>query len=388
MAPLVALLALSMSPLALGFAPVPPISGMMRLAPGSPLWMSSSSQQQQKQQQQQQQQHVSPASIESKRQLLSDVKTLAAQVEHLRSVVLDVQAARSAHAASSTVSPLLGQHPVASAVPPPEVKPVKKAGEALVCAAMLPPTSEFVAAAAMNSLEVEPFWDTSRAPQNTFRPSQPYIGRVLGVHRLTGPNATGEVCHVTIDHGGMMPYWEGQSMAVTPVGEDARGRPHKARLYSIASSRYGDDGAGTTVTLCVRRARYTDPETGLDDPSKAGVCSNFLCDSRPGDEVTLTGPTGKVLLMPESEQYDTDIIMVGTGTGVAPFRGFLRRLFFEDTPAARAYRGEAWLFLGVANSDALLYHDDWLKTVRRFPFNFRYTTALSREQTNKKGGKM
>jgi ferredoxin--NADP+ reductase len=41
--------------------------------------------------------------------------------------------------------------------------------------------------------------------------------------------------------------------------------------------------------------------------------------------------------------------MVGTGTGVAPYRGFVRRLFQEDTQAARAYTGQAWLFLGVAN---------------------------------------
>jgi Oxidoreductase NAD-binding domain len=44
-----------------------------------------------------------------------------------------------------------------------------------------------------------------------------------------------------------------------------------------------------------------------------------------------------------------DIIMVGTGTGIAPYRGFVRRLFQEDTAAARAYTGQAWLFLGVAN---------------------------------------
>ena len=36
-----------------------------------------------------------------------------------------------------------------------------------------------------------------------------------------------------------------------------------------------------------------------------------------------------------------------------------RRLFVEKTPAAAAYKGLAWLFLGVANSDALLYDDEW-----------------------------
>merc|ERR1712032_1725082 len=65
-----------------------------------------------------------------------------------------------------------------------------------------------------------------------------------------------------------------------------------------------------------------------------------------------------------------------------------RRLFAEDTPAAKAYKGEAWLFLGVANSDALLYDDEFQKAKKSFPDNFRLDYALSREQTNVNGGKM
>ena len=101
----------------------------------------------------------------------------------------------------------------------------------------------------------------------------------------------------------------------------------------------------------------------------------------------MTGPAGKVMLMPE-EDPKTDLIMVATGTGIAPYRGFIRRLFAEDTPAASAYQGEAWLFLGVANKDALLYDDEFQEAKAKFPKNFRLDYALSREQENKKGGKM
>ena len=52
------------------------------------------------------------------------------------------------------------------------------------------------------------------------------------------------------------------------------------------------------------------------------------------------------------------------------------------------YKGLAWLFLGVANSDALLYDDEWQPIVKNFPDNFKLDYALSREQKNKAGGKM
>ena len=56
----------------------------------------------------------------------------------------------------------------------------------------------------------------------------------------------------------------------------------------------GDLKDGKTTTLCVRRATYWCPELKADDPAKKGVCSNYLRDSKPGDEIKLTGPSGKV----------------------------------------------------------------------------------------------
>lgn len=91
--------------------------------------------------------------------------------------------------------------------------------------------------------------------------------------------------------------------------------------------------------------------------------------------------------MPE-DKPETDLIMIATGTGIAPYRSFARRLFAEATPAREAYKGQAWLFLGVANSDALLYDAEWQAILKEYPDNFRLDYALSREQTNKDGGKM
>lgn len=241
---------------------------------------------------------------------------------------------------------------------------------------------------AQDFLEAEPYWDNSNLPLNVYKATNPHVGKIVSVKRIVGAEATGETCDVVIDHGGKMPYWEGQSYGVIPPGINPKnGKTFTNRLYSIASTRYGDNMKGTTTTLCVRRAVYWCPELKAEDPAKKGVCSNYLCDSKPGDSINLTGPAGKVMLMPEKEPK-TDLIMIATGTGIAPYRSFLRRLFVEDTPAAKAYSGVAWLFLGVANKDALLYDEEWQAIKTKKPDNFRVDYALSREQNNKKGGKM
>ncbi|CAM9441626.1 unnamed protein product [Chrysoparadoxa australica] len=237
-------------------------------------------------------------------------------------------------------------------------------------------------------LEASPYTDQSNVPTNTYKAKTPHIGKIVSVKRIVGPEATGETCHIIIDHQGKMPFWEGQSYGVIPPGTNPKnGKPNTNRLYSIASTRYGDDMTGQTTSLCVRRATYWDPEMGKEDPAKKGICSNYLCDAKTGDEIKLTGPTGKVMLLPEATP-EADIIMVATGTGIAPYRAFIRRLFVENTPAKENFKGLAWLFLGVANTDALLYDDEWQAVKKANPEQFRLDYALSREQTNKDGGKM
>merc|ERR1712085_75021 len=98
-------------------------------------------------------------------------------------------------------------------------------------------------------------------------------------------------------------------------------------------------------------------------PNSVRLCSNFLCDTKPGEEVMLTGPSGKVMLIPEKDPK-ADLIMVATGTGIAPYRSMIRRLFVEKTPYGEVYKGLAWLFLGVANTDALLYDDEWQEVLK------------------------
>lgn len=226
-------------------------------------------------------------------------------------------------------------------------------------------------------------------PLNTYSNKSPFVGKIRSVERCVGAKATGDTFHIIIDTNGDIPFWEGQSYGVIPPGTkvNSKGKevPHGVRLYSIASSRYGDLFDGKTASLCVRRAVYNDPETGKEDPAKEGICSGFLSRAAPGTEIMMTGPTGKVLLLPPNK--DAALICVATGTGIAPFRSFWRRCFYEDVPGYK-FTGLFWLFMGVANSDSKLYDDEISAILATHPDQFRCDYALSREQNNVRGGKM
>ncbi len=223
-------------------------------------------------------------------------------------------------------------------------------------------------------------------PVNIYRPKTPYEGTVIENYSLLKEGAIGRVNHITFDLKDSDPflnYVEGQSIGIMPAGEDANGKPHKLRLYSIASTRHGDDFNGNTVSLCVRQLQYE-----KDGETINGVCSTYLCDIKPGDKVKITGPVGKEMLLPDEE--DANVVMLATGTGIAPMRAYLRRMF-EPTEKEKNkwnFKGKAWLFMGAPKSANLLYEEDLQRYLAENPDNFKYTKAISREQQNTKGGRM
>ncbi|MEB3202554.1 MAG: phycobilisome linker polypeptide, partial [Synechococcus sp.] len=223
-------------------------------------------------------------------------------------------------------------------------------------------------------------------PINLYKPKAPFIGTVTDNYSLVAEGAIGRVNHITFDLQGGDPqlhYVEGQSIGIIPDGTDANGKPHKLRLYSIASTRHGDNMAGNTVSLCVRQLQYE-----KDGETINGVCSSFLCDIEPGAKVKITGPVGKEMLLPDDE--DANVIMLATGTGIAPMRTYLRRMFEpgEREKNGWTFKGKAWLIMGSPTTANLLYDADFEHYQAQFPDNFRYTKAISREQQNAKGGRM
>lgn len=220
-------------------------------------------------------------------------------------------------------------------------------------------------------------------PVNIYRPKNPYIGKCIDNYDLVGEGGIGKCTHVTFDiSGGDLRYLEGQSIGIVPPGNDKNGNPHKLRLYSIGSTRHGDNLDDKTVSLCVRELEYKHPETG---ETIKGVCSSYLCNLEVGADVAITGPVGKEMLLPDDE--DATVIMMATGTGIAPFRAFLWRMFKEQHEDYK-FKGLAWLIFGIPTTPNILYKEDLEKIQAEFPDNFRLTYAISREQQNSEGGRM
>lgn len=220
-------------------------------------------------------------------------------------------------------------------------------------------------------------------PVNIYRPKNPLLGRCIENTELVQEGGIGTVRHLTFDAtGSELRYLEGQSIGIIPPGTDDKGKPHKLRLYSIASTRHGDRGDDNTVSLCVRELVYQHPET---KETIYGVCSSYLCHLEEGAEVQITGPVGKEMLLPDDPE--ANVVMMATGTGIAPFRAYLWRMFKEKHEDYK-FNGKAWLIFGIPKTANILYKEELEKLQAEFPDQFRLTYAISREQKTADGSKM
>ncbi|MEJ2027201.1 MAG: benzoyl-CoA 2,3-epoxidase subunit BoxA [Limibacillus sp.] len=177
----------------------------------------------------------------------------------------------------------------------------------------------------------------SKPSINLFSRQNPAVATVQGNHRITDPETGSDVRHIILSLGEQsMPVLEGQSVGVIPPGEQENGKPHDIRLYSISSSRDGEKPNANNIALTVKR-------------EEKGVCSNYLCDLKKGDEVKLTGPFGGTFLMPGD--VSANIVMICTGTGSAPFRAFTerRRRAMPGAP------GKLMLYFGARTPGELPY---------------------------------
>jgi len=179
--------------------------------------------------------------------------------------------------------------------------------------------------------------------------SHPYTATVVESERITD-DKTDEVRHITLDiTDATFHHFEGQSIGVLVPGPHEFGNEHHMRLYSIASSRSGEDQNLARFSICVRRCFYIDEVSGEQYP---GIASNFLCDAKPGDEIKITGPYGRQFLAPRDSSCN--LLMLGIGTGIAPFRAFMKHIYDDR----KSWDGKVRLFYGAKTGMDLLYMND------------------------------
>jgi benzoyl-CoA 2,3-epoxidase subunit A len=183
---------------------------------------------------------------------------------------------------------------------------------------------------------------------NLFTPGAPLEATVQGNYRLTSELVDSDVRHIVLDLGrAVFPVLEGQSIGIIPPGLDAGGRPHLPRLYSVSSPRDGERPNKNNLSLTVKRV-------------PGGVCSNYVSDLKKGDTVRVTGPFGATFLLPCDPR--ARLIMVCTGTGSAPFRGFTMR----RQRVMPEVNGSLHLFFGARSPDALPYFGPLKKVPEAF----------------------
>lgn len=212
---------------------------------------------------------------------------------------------------------------------------------------------------------------------NLLTPKSPATARIVENRVATRESSPNIVRHITFDLTGTGLEGRlrtGQSIGVLPPGTDAKGKPHKVRLYSLSSPTAGEGGQPHLASTTVKRAIDE-----VDGRLYTGVASNYLCDLKPGDEVQVSGPSGKRFLLPvDADQWN--YVFFGTGTGVAPFRAMIGELY--EAP----YTGSCALVFGCAYRTDLLYAEEFESLAAR-ESGFHYLLSVSREGRRADGSK-
>ena len=191
-----------------------------------------------------------------------------------------------------------------------------------------------------------PPWSAAHPYLNLYTLARPALATVAGNYRLTAEDTSNEIHHIVLDFGATaFPVLEGQSLGVIPPGTDASGKPHHIRLYSTASPRDGERAGFNNLALTVKRV-----SSDRDGAPVRGVASNYLCDLKKGDQISVVGPYGASFLMPNHP--GSNLIMICTGTGSAPMRAMTER---RRRRLGRKEGGELWLFFGARTPGELPY---------------------------------
>ena len=198
-----------------------------------------------------------------------------------------------------------------------------------------------------------------------------YQAKVISNTRITPPAPADDVREVVLEvsHADF-DYQIGQSIGVIipgPFTHPSLNRAesyqvslqhgHHFRLYTVADTPEKQDNEHPRIKICVRRCDYVDDYSGETYP---GIASNVICDLSPGDSLTINGPFGIPWQLPADT--NTDLLLVGMGTGIAPFRALVKHLY----EILGGWDGQVWVLNLARDSAELLYMNERLDAFTRY----------------------
>jgi ferredoxin--NADP+ reductase len=179
-------------------------------------------------------------------------------------------------------------------------------------------------------------------------PTKPrYAATVLSSERITDAAADVEVRELVLEVDEHEFDFEiGQCIGVLSEGPREFGGSVHHRLYSVADTPAPQHPGKPEITIVVRRCNYIDDYSGEQFD---GISSNYICNRTRGDRLMITGPFGMPFNVPDDRS--ANLLLIGLGTGIAPFRGLLKRIYREQG----GWEGKVRLLYGAHSSLELLY---------------------------------
>jgi NAD(P)H-flavin reductase len=182
-------------------------------------------------------------------------------------------------------------------------------------------------------------------------PIQWFDGKITKITDLTSMTRSFTVEIIGVDTFDFLP---GQFITMDlPIGDK---RAQRWRSYSIASRPKGNN----LIELCI----VINPE---------GLGSKYLFSLTEGDTIKFKGPDGGFVVPSE---LDKEIVMVCTGTGVAPFKSMIEHIISRKLPFNHIH-----LIFGTRHEEDILYRE-YFETLAKENLHFKYNVALSRESTS------
>jgi ferredoxin--NADP+ reductase len=198
----------------------------------------------------------------------------------------------------------------------------------------------------VNSIKNHKYLDMTKL--SDYNIERKFPARVVETKRLT-PEDLEEVREIQLEVEDPSFHCEiDQSFGVLVETKGAFGNQYHHRLYSVADLP-GQINDKPHITFLVKRCNYVDDFNGELYP---GIGSNYLCDRRVGDTITITGPFDLPFRLPEDK--DANLILIGMGTGIAPFRAFIKHIYHHE----KEWKGKIRLFYGARSGLEMLYLND------------------------------